>query len=188
MGLDTRADALLVGCLLGLIVAWGLLPTSKPFVARIKTAAGCSALVIVWLAFFRDLGSSQYYHGLFTALAVMVAVIIARMLSAPPGPVSRLLESKALTAIGRVSYGLYLYHSPIYSYLDAHGTVRQRPGAAVLAVAATVAATLVSYMLIERPCLRLKDRLRERRSATPNVADVAVVHSPASTRPASRAA
>jgi peptidoglycan/LPS O-acetylase OafA/YrhL len=169
-GLDTRADALLAGCLLGLIAAWDLLPKSQSF---IRWTGAASLLCLVYLGYLvsrRPLEHSQFYHGLFTAVALMTALILARLLSAPAPFASRILESTPLVATGRISYALYLFHMPIIRlllppcvYLSL--AVNSYLGHAVLiflAVGLSYLAALLSYYLLERPCLRLKDRLRPR--------------------------
>jgi peptidoglycan/LPS O-acetylase OafA/YrhL len=69
----------------------------------------------------------------------------------------RLLEAAPLRAIGRISYGLYLYHLPIY-----HGLLHPEPilANAVLAIGASFAAATVSYFALERPILRYASRFR----------------------------
>jgi len=68
----------------------------------------------------------------------------------------RLLQCAPLRAIGRISYGLYLYHLPIFLWLGEPPTVANQ----ALAVAASFAAATLSYWLIERPILRFGARLR----------------------------
>jgi peptidoglycan/LPS O-acetylase OafA/YrhL len=161
MGLDTRADALLVGCLIGFLAAWGLFPRSQRFVFWTGVGSLVSVTVLGYLAWNRCLDHSQYYHGLFTGVAVMTAVVIVRMLLAPAGPGSVLLQSRPLVGIGRISYGLYLYHIPIIHWVRA-GSPRLGWTGAMLAAGLTLVAALVSSIAIERPCLRLKDRIRHR--------------------------
>lgn len=74
----------------------------------------------------------------------------------------RLLTLAPLRAVGRISYGLYLYHWPIYLAL-----VWPQPTVARTAtvIALTFAAATASYWVIERPILRYASRFR--RSATP---------------------
>ena len=62
-----------------------------------------------------------------------------------------------LRAIGRISYGLYLYHLPIY-----HAVVVPTPTPlrALFALALSFAAATASYWLIERPILRYAARFR----------------------------
>ena len=69
----------------------------------------------------------------------------------------RLLLLSPLRAIGRISYGLYLYHLPIFHWL-----LRPEPTTAnaVLAIAASFAVATASYFVIERPILRYAGRFR----------------------------
>jgi peptidoglycan/LPS O-acetylase OafA/YrhL len=159
MGLDTRADTLLVGCLMGLLAAWDLLPRSQRVVFWTGVASVASTCLLGFLAWNRCLDHSQYYNGLFTLVALMVAGVITRMLLAPSVLGSLLLESAPLVGTGRISYGLYLYHVPIIHWLR---TVNPRWGwsQTLLAAALTFVAALLSSFVIERPCLRLKHRLR----------------------------
>jgi peptidoglycan/LPS O-acetylase OafA/YrhL len=162
MGLDTRADSLLVGCLVGLLASWSLLPRSRRFVFWSGIAALGSGAALSYLSVNRCLDHSQYYHGLFTAAALMVGVIIVRLLSGPSRLGSVLLESSPLVGSGRISYGLYLFHVPIIYWLHPAGLGWRYPLMTLLVVGLTTAAALLSYYGIERPCLRLKDRLGQR--------------------------
>ena len=166
MGLDTRADALLVGCLTGLCAVWGWLP--RRFDLRMQAAAGVSALGIAWLSWRRCLDHSQYYHGLFTVAALMVATVIVRLLTAKSRtPLARALELPPLVAVGRLSYGLYLYHIPALHWVSADGPNGKDPARCALAAVLTLAITLVSYWVVERPFLRLKSRFENRRPTEP---------------------
>ncbi len=44
--------------------------------------------------------------------------VIAAAVHPTPGPLSKLLSIKPLTALGLISYGVYLYHWPIYVWLE----------------------------------------------------------------------
>jgi peptidoglycan/LPS O-acetylase OafA/YrhL len=77
---------------------------------------------------------------------------------------NRLLEFKPLAAIGIMSYGLYLWHVPIKEWLI--GLMGQGSNHAALVgieFALTFLVAGLSYRYLERPLLRLKDRL-----VTPN--------------------
>ena len=56
MGLDTRADALLVGCLVGLLVSWQMLPLAQGFRRGAKLAAALCAAggALAWLTISSD--------------------------------------------------------------------------------------------------------------------------------------
>jgi peptidoglycan/LPS O-acetylase OafA/YrhL len=174
-GLDTRADALLAGCLLGLLVAWNLLPRSRRFIRWTGAASLLCLLYLGYLVCSRRPEDSQYYHGLFTVVALMTAIILARLLSAPARFACRILESAPLVVTGRISYSLYLFHMPILHLLMPMGLYL---GSAVgrfwayavlvfLVVGLSFLAALLSYRFVERPFLRLKGRMRPRIADNP---------------------
>jgi peptidoglycan/LPS O-acetylase OafA/YrhL len=75
----------------------------------------------------------------------------------------RFLDSKPLQYLGRISYGLYVYHFPVIWFA---GRVRDlgipepvaKPVTALLAFAATFLLASASYRWMEKPILNLKDR------------------------------
>lgn len=76
----------------------------------------------------------------------------------------RALAWSPLRFIGRISYGLYLYHHVVFHYLK----IRQgfEPGVSMpawkvgLALLLSFAVATVSFYVIEQPLLKIKDRLR----------------------------
>lgn len=173
-GLDTRADTLLVGCLLALLAAWDLLPKSQRF---IRWTGAASLIYLVYLGYLTRTKihlDPQFYHGLFTVVALMTAIMLARLLAAPAPLACRILGATPLVGIGRISYALYLFHLPII-YAVGPRCAKFCAGNWSLCYTAFISLTLVlsllaavlSYYLIERPCLRLKDRLRPRPAVVP---------------------
>ena len=64
-------------------------------------------------------GSSDLpYRGGFLLADVMVALVICGVTMAPSGLPARVLSFGPLTFVGRISYGLYLWHWPIFLVLD----------------------------------------------------------------------
>jgi len=65
-------------------------------------------------------------------------------------------------AVGRISYGLYLYHLPIYILVGLRASDPALPGPALLAIAVTATFTLaaLSYRFLESPILRWAQRFR----------------------------
>lgn len=74
-------------------------------------------------------------------------------------PWSALLRTRPLAAIGRVSYGLYLYHFPIFLLLLGHDT-SPAPSRVLLALVASFAAATASFWIIERPIMGFSARFR----------------------------
>ncbi len=81
----------------------------------------------------------------------------------------RLFTLRPMVSLGKVSYGLYFYHLPVYVVcaamseslylrLGSHG--RENIWHSVLATLVTVFVSYLSFYVYERPFLRLKDALR----------------------------
>ena len=71
------------------------------------------------------------------------------------GALATCLSWRPLRFIGRISYGLYLYHLPVFRWLGGHGITD-----AALALAATFAIAALSFTAIERPLLKIAARFR----------------------------
>jgi peptidoglycan/LPS O-acetylase OafA/YrhL len=84
----------------------------------------------------------------------------------------KLLGNPLFRWVGTRSYGLYLYHWPIYQIIRKEAGIALRPSQFVLAVAITIPFTELSYRYVELPIRqgRIGEWLRgERRRPTPAV-------------------
>ena len=73
-----------------------------------------------------------------------------------PGPVQRALSLRPLVWLGGISYGVYLYHWPIYVLLDEQRTGLGRPALVPLQLAVTLVVAQLSYTFVEQPVRRAK--------------------------------
>jgi len=164
-GSDTHADSLLIGCSLAFFTSWNLLRGGRISRLVTKWLAGCSLLTLLVL-FVRARYPVDYVeHGVSTVTALGTVMIIADVLG-PHSLLAPVLRNWLLVRTGRVSYGLYLWHYPIFFAL---GIDAYRPMANAWIIAAgwvaTVGISLVSFTVIERPALRWKARLAPHPSA-----------------------
>ena len=155
-GLDTRADSLLAGCALGVVFAFGI-----PVSMRIRRFAVAVSILVI-PAVIMTLASEwnddfMFIAGYATVVLVTLGVLSLLVGERAPG-LGRALEFPALVGIGRISYGLYLWHYPLFNYIDLMEF--SQPVRLSAMVGSVFAAAGVSYYLIERPCLRLKGRFR----------------------------
>lgn len=94
------------------------------------------------------------------------AAIVAAVALRPPG----VLSTPVLRGLGAISYGVYLWHMPVLYALQVHDAFPESPARALLAVLVpTLAVAAASWVLVERPVLRLTDR-GFRRTARPPLA------------------
>ncbi|MBI3647377.1 MAG: acyltransferase, partial [Actinobacteria bacterium] len=113
-------------------------------------------------------------YGLTTGVAIATAALIAHVVVRPGGRVAAPLGWKPVAAIGRVSYGIYLYHWPITVWVGRFSLPLAVRAGAVYAL--TAVAVVASWFLVERPALRLK-----RRFARPRV-EAQVMAAPSATQ------
>ena len=156
-GTDTRAAALLLGGTLAALLTGRAAAAGRH--RLLGTVAVLGAGTTAWMWATADGGSPWLYRGGLLLAALAVAAVIAHAVYSPASPTARLLGLPPLAALGRISYGVYLWHWPLFGWLTAERTGLE--GARLLAVrcAATLAAATVSYLVVERP-LRRSARLR----------------------------
>jgi peptidoglycan/LPS O-acetylase OafA/YrhL len=117
-------------------------------VGGVAGVAGIVGLAFLWHG--ASLGSARLFQGFTVLNAALTSLVILAALAR--GRVASMLGWRPLRQMGRISYGAYLYHWPIFLVLDAE---RSRVGHPWRLFAVRVAVTLVvataSYMLIEAP-------------------------------------
>lgn len=147
---DLRADALLLGASLAFV---GVAPGRgrPPRVIALGLVGGFAAGVLVL-----DAEAGYMYLGGFSALALLCTGLVAAAVAGGLGGGQRTFNT-----LGRMSYGIYLYHMPIVMALASETAARWlgpellRLG---LALGLSVVAAGVSYHYVESPLLRLKQR------------------------------
>ncbi len=173
-GTDTHAQVILVGAALALFRPGPSWVATRARRLLISSAAAAGALFTAWevhavlgrvplspssglggrIAWFFDgvLGSQDFlYRGGFLAVSVAVAAVIAFTVAWGASAPSRLLAAPPLRYIGRISYGLYLYHWPAFSFVTP-ATTGMRGGALLaLRLGVTFVAAVASFHLLETP-------------------------------------
>jgi peptidoglycan/LPS O-acetylase OafA/YrhL len=171
---DTRLDHLMVGCLLAVLIKREAL---KSFWNRACAHAALPLLTIALLLASIFLGGAYVYRYRdvfgFAFEPVLIAVLIAQFVSLSVTPWWRWLNARALRFLGRISYPLYLYQQmtlyPARRVLAAYPVLVQLGAAICL----TIGVAAISYYVVERPFLKLKDRRTKARERKLNEADVA---------------
>ncbi|WP_162940094.1 acyltransferase family protein [Gryllotalpicola protaetiae] len=157
-----RGMELLVGCSLALVVsefkgvrlpgaAWHL-----PDILGLASVAGLIAIANVQ-------PHSEWFEMLveWPLVAGVTALLILVCLNRDAKVTQRALSLGPLTTVGKMSYGLYLWHFPVFFVIDASIGL-EHWSAKLLAMGIVAAIVPLSYRFIEQPFLRLKS------SGTPN--------------------
>lgn len=157
-GLDTHADGLVLG---GAVAAsrWGAphLWSAASRTARLGALAIAVAVVLAAL----QVPWEDRLAGLvgFTATALAAAVFILDSVCEEDSLLKPLLTQPLLLWIGRVSYGLYLWHYPVYFAARHWSVVWSWQRLLVVGMPISLLLATTSYYLVERRFLRLKDKI-----------------------------
>ncbi len=159
-GTDTRAQSLLMGAIAGILVfRHGPIRSGVARVA-LKVLALAGAAYTLWLWSTLSERSDSLYRGGFTLASVAVAVVIVAVTQPDRGVLGHALSWYPLRWIGMISYGLYLWHWPIYLTLTQTRTGLGGNALLFARLATTFAFATVSYYLVERPIRRGTFRVR----------------------------
>jgi peptidoglycan/LPS O-acetylase OafA/YrhL len=153
-GTDTRAAAILVGAALAAaLTQWG--PVRHTTTRVVLEAAGVASAGYLGWAWTRESGQSSFlYRGGFLLCAVAAATVIAAATHPRRGPIARVLSVRPLCIVGLVSYGVYLWHWPVYVVLDENRTGLADYSLLAVRIGVTFAIAAVSYLALEMPVRR----------------------------------
>lgn len=153
-GTDTRAQSLLIGAALALLLDRQRVGTTRIGRRCLHATAMGAALLLAWAWARTPDDAAWLYRGGLALIALLVAVVIASVTAETPGPLGRLLSLRPVRWIGLISYGLYLWHWPVYVALSTGRTGLDGPALLTVRLACTVGLATVSYYLVELPIRR----------------------------------
>lgn len=137
LGTDTRAGALLLGA----VIAF------RPgLFSRLSWPA---AAALGWLWCTADIGSAAFYAWQLPLAGIAAVALIDAV--AHGEMFRKALSSRPLLWLGHRSYGLYLWHWPVWVYLGVNHPEWSQGTKAAVAVCASVLLAAAGYRLVERP-------------------------------------
>ncbi len=174
MGTDTRASSLLVGALVATAPA-------RRFVSRLVSALGRRLELVVavlgglvlwsWASIDGASAEALYRGGLF-AHSLACAILVVVVATAPGGVSVRALGWAPLAWIGTLSYGLYLWHWPVYVVLTPERTGIDGLTLLALRIGVSAAIAYASFRLVEDPLRHRVPWVRGRQGAIVLVASL----------------
>jgi peptidoglycan/LPS O-acetylase OafA/YrhL len=156
---DTRADALLVGCLLALALKEGLGQWVLERICRPVWAPLLTCLLIGISVYSGGVSEGYKLVGGLAIEPVLVAILISQLIVQSASRPWKWLNSKPAVYLGRISYPLYLYHmlaTHLAIRIAAHIPGRNTGLFVIIAVFTAIAIASCSYYIVEKPFLALK--------------------------------
>ncbi|MCV7205381.1 acyltransferase family protein [Mycolicibacterium peregrinum] len=197
-GTDTRAQALLIGAAAAALLVrdWSALTVSgtlirtrwRRWVAWTLPVIGIAVLALA--AHLATGSADEFHHGLLIVVAVGAVLVVAPVALDQDGYVARALAWFPLVTLGVISYGVYLWHWPIFLILNGERTGLSGWSLLALRCAVTIVVSWVSWWAIEQPVRHWRPqhvpmlRLAAATVATAAVVTMTVVPVSIPTRPA----
>jgi peptidoglycan/LPS O-acetylase OafA/YrhL len=154
-GTDTRTQELMAGALLA-VVAPAITRNARAWRWPVTVLGGLGALFLLWALHGVSGQGNFLYEGGFLLVAVASAAVVLVVVVVPRALMARFLGWGVLGYVGRISYGLYLYHYPIFLMIDSQHSGLSGSALLVVRLGVTLAAAVVSYYGIEMPVRRRK--------------------------------
>ena len=156
-GTDTRAFELLIGAALALVVTGR--PDHPPATRRLlHVVAPLAAVVlgVLWVTAGDDNQnpSAWMFRGGLVLAGLLAAAVIAGVAQPDAGGLGRVLSIRPLRWVGGISYGIYLWHWPVYVLMTDVTTGLDGADLLLARLGATLGAATASFYLLERPFRR----------------------------------
>lgn len=163
-----RCDGLLLGALVACLQDRGILVRFSP---ALRWTAGVG-LALLCYGVFRDHGTWYVDPPIerfgYLGVDVLFASLIAAVLVWQHSSWFKVTRTPLLVFFGKYSYAIYIFHLPIVRYLAPAMGITMAPlirsvVMLLLVTSLSVVAALISWNLLEKRCLALKERLRAQR-------------------------
>jgi len=160
-GLDTHIDGLILGAALCYVIRiFQSRDHIDPIYSKCLGYLATPFAVIGLAVIMGYLGWWNKYMALvgFALVACASATIIADLVVGNHSLIKRFLSLKFLVQIGKISYGIYLWHFPVFHLCNKVFHLPE-PYQGTIKIAASVLVAVISYIALEKPFLDLKERL-----------------------------
>lgn len=147
---DTRASGLIAGALLAALMV------EKPqWIQRLHGLRGYTMWLVLAVPLIMELKWADHHAMLWGITVVECATIVLLVaVQQPQGLAYEMLTAPTLLRLGKLSYGIYLWHYPVVRYLRAD---YPWPVAVMGTFAISAALSALSFYTIERWAMRYRD-------------------------------
>jgi peptidoglycan/LPS O-acetylase OafA/YrhL len=152
---DTRADALFLGCLLGLIATGGNLDDWKPRTRQVVSAAAVvSTAIMVWVLFSVSVGARSLPLVWIPVTEIASAIIIVYFIVQPKGLGTKVIGISALVLVGNMTYTIYLVHFPVFVAISPSTVGWPLWAIELVRFAIVIPIVVASWYLVEKPLMQ----------------------------------
>ncbi|MGO9029810.1 MAG: acyltransferase family protein [Acidimicrobiales bacterium] len=156
---DSRADAMFLGCLLGLLANDGCFSHWRPWATRLLSVAAVgSSAFLIWILLTAPLWQEQLLVWWLPLSTIASAIILVYFVIRPRGWGSRFVGIAPLVFLGELSYTVYLVHFPVFLAIQPNGTGWGFWPTELLRLAIIATIAVASWFLIEKPLMRWRQR------------------------------
>lgn len=164
----TRIDGLCIGCILALLIRNNAAFLKKFLIVVVLFVAGIN-FGFYFINKRQNFSLPYLAFAGYTTFAVLFGILVYETVTGQSKIIKWLFDNKPLKFFGKISYGLYVYHWPVYlllfdyfrSRITGGGITSARIAELISGALVTIIAVLISvlsYRYFEKPFLRLKAR------------------------------
>lgn len=159
----TRLDGLAIGALIAILARDDMgRKWLEKWVAWILIGSATSIVLIIGITGNYYVNNPLLQTVGYTLIDVFSGSLLVILISASSLNILKMaFKNPILVFFGKYSYGLYVYHKPIYYFLEIHLTswISNREVVSLIGIVLTIVVALLSYRWLEAPFLRLKNRI-----------------------------
>ena len=152
-GTDSRVFMILVGAFIGALTVGRPILHGRPRTIAIGVGA-IAFLALLALTITVETHDRWLYLFGYVLIAFGMGALLIAAAQPGPNPIARIFHLRPLVGLGLISYGVYLWHWPIATWLTAKSTGWPDWLVLVARIALTMGAALLSYWLVEQPIRR----------------------------------
>lgn len=155
-GTDVRADTLLIGCVVAILLSFDGVKNHVRFRKTVRCLfVPLAILIFCVLGFTLQVQSRALYTWGTSLIDLCVGVFVIGLITSSNTVVHRIFETKALVFLGKMSYSTYLWHFPIFMFMKERFAADNLT-MVVIGMPLTYLCAYLSFRYIETPFLASK--------------------------------
>jgi peptidoglycan/LPS O-acetylase OafA/YrhL len=154
---ESRIDALLIGCVASLVFMFRLVSDDLWRSKAFSVLAIAATVTMVWIISWLDEKNPDAFRIYVSIFTICTAVVLLWLVTHPPGAFNWFFGNDNLRWIGKISYGLYLWH--YFCFEISRQIFNSLVLQMTFGVALAFATAAISFNFLERRFLLEKKRL-----------------------------